>query len=52
MDCLPMFIVLISGSGGEDKYDWGAGVRGCEVADYPCEASMCEGQKLEGLKPP
>ena len=27
----------------------GAGVR---AADYPREASMCEGQELEGLKPP
>ena len=25
-----------------------AGVRGCEAADYPCEASVCEGQKLGG----
>ena len=24
----------------------GAGVRGCEEADYPCEASTCDGQKL------
>ena len=38
----------------EQKYDRGGGacVRGCEAADYPCEASTCEGQKLEGLKPP
>ena len=26
----------------------GAGVRGCEAADYPCEASTCGGQKLGG----
>ena len=26
-----------------------AGMRGCEVADYLCEASACEGQKLGGL---
>ena len=25
-----------------------AGMRGCEVADYLCEASACEGQKLGG----
>ena len=25
-----------------------AGVKGCEAADYPCEASACEGQKLGG----
>ena len=31
----------------------GAGVRGFEAADYPCEASACDGQKLEagGLAP-
>ena len=29
----------------------GAGARGCEEADYLREASACEGQKLEGLKP-
>ena len=21
---------------GEQKYEWGAGVRGCKAADYPC----------------
>ena len=37
----------------EQKYDrGGACVRGCEAADYPCETSTCEGQKLEGLSPP
>ena len=30
----------------------GAGMRGCEAADYPHEASACEGQELGGLKPP
>ena len=30
----------------EQKYDWGAGVRGYEAANYPREASACEGQKL------
>ena len=33
----------------EQKYDWGAGVRGYEAADYLCEASACEGQELGGL---
>ena len=35
----------------EQKYDWeggGAGVRGCETADYPHKVSACEGQKLGG----
>ena len=37
----------------EQKYYWGgAGVRGCKATDYPCEASMCEGQKLAPLAPP
>ena len=39
----------------EQKYDWGAGVRGYKAADYPCEESACEGQELGGgggLKPP
>ena len=36
----------------EQKYDWGAGARGSEAANYPHEASACEGQKLGGLKPP
>ena len=39
----------------EWKYDWGggAGAKGCEAADYLCEASACEGQELGGgLKPP
>ena len=38
----------------EQKYDreGGAGVRGSEAADYSCEVSACEGQKLGGLKPP
>ena len=26
----------------------GAGVRACEAADYPCEASACKGSKLGG----
>ena len=30
----------------------GAGVRGCEAADYLRETSACKGQKLGGLKPP
>ena len=30
----------------EQKYDWGAGVRGYEAANYPSKASACEGQKL------
>jgi len=29
-------------------YDWGAGARGCEAADYPHEVSACEGQELGG----
>ena len=30
----------------EQKYDWGgAGVRSYEAADYPGEASACEGQE-------
>ena len=29
----------------------GAGVRGCEAADYPHEASAYEGQKLGGANP-
>ena len=28
----------------------GVGARGCEAADYPREASVCEGQELGGLK--
>ena len=32
----------------EHKYDWGARVRGCKEADYLCEASACNGQKLGG----
>ena len=32
---------MIGGGGG-------AGMRGYEAADYPREASMCEGQKLGG----
>ena len=33
----------------ERKYDCGgAGARGCEAGDYPCEASACEGQELGG----
>ena len=39
----------------EQKYDRGAGMRGCkalEAADYPREASMCEGQKIGGAKAP
>ena len=31
----------------EQIYDRGAGVRGFEAADYSCEASACDGQKLE-----
>ena len=34
----------------ERKYDWGAGARGCEAADYPHEASLCEGQEFGGTK--
>ena len=31
----------------------GAGVRGCEAADYLCKASTCKGQELEeGAKAP
>ena len=30
----------------------GAGVRGCEAAEYPHEVSAHEGQELGGLKPP
>ena len=41
-------------SGGGTEYNWGAGMS--EAADYPCEASACEGKKLggggRGLKPP
>ena len=39
----------------EQKYDWevcvgwgGAGMRGCEAANYSCEASACKGQELGG----
>ena len=32
----------------EQKYDRGAGVRGCEAANYPRKASACKGQKLGG----
>ena len=35
----------------EQKYNrggGGAGVRGSKAADYSCEASACEGQKLGG----
>ena len=42
----------------ERKYDWGgggggggAGARGFETADYPREASACEGQELPPLPP-
>ena len=49
MDCLyPCLLCSFQAVAAEDKYDWGAGVRGYEVADYPCEASMCEGQELGG----
>ena len=30
----------------------GAGVRGCEAADYLRETSACKGQKLGGAKAP
>ena len=30
----------------------GAGARGSEAADYPREASACEGQESGGLAPP
>ena len=48
----PTYYVIVVAA--EQKYDWGGGacVRGCEAADYPCEVSTCEGQKLEGLEPP
>ena len=47
-DCM-----LVTGPvAAEQKYDGGAGVRGCKVADYLHEASACEGQELGGLKPP
>ena len=39
----------------EQKYDLGGGgggVRGCEAAVYQHEVSVCECQKLGGLKPP
>ena len=32
--------------GGTEIQSVGAGVRGCEAADYLCEASVCEGQEL------
>ena len=42
-----------NGSGTEIRSGGGgAGVRGSEAADYSCEVSACEGQKLGGLKPP
>ena len=45
--------MLVTGPvAAEQKYDGGAGVRGCKVADYLHEASACEGQELWGLKPP
>ena len=42
----------ISGSGTEIRPGGGAGMRGCEAADYPHKVSACEGYKLGGLKPP
>ena len=39
------------GSGGSTETRRGAGVRGCEAANYLHEASACKGQKLEGLQP-
>ena len=30
----------------EQKYEGGAGERGCEAADYLCEASVYKGQEL------
>ena len=37
----------ISGSWTEIR-PGGAGMRGCEAADYPRKASTCEGQELGG----
>ena len=37
-----------SGGGTEIRSGRGAGVKGSEAADYPREASECEGQKLVG----
>ena len=43
-------------SGGERDIRWGggggAGIRGCKAANYPREASACNGQILVGLKAP
>ena len=45
--------ILQASGGGTEIHLGGAGVRGCEAADYPREASMCEGQNLGvGLSPP
>ena len=45
--------MLVTGPvAAEQKYDGGAGVRSCKVADYLHEASASEGQELWGLKPP
>ena len=32
----------------EQKYDRGAGMRGCKAGDYLRETSTCEGQELGG----
>ena len=46
-------MTIYSTLAAEQKYNRGAGVRGCEAANYPGEASVCEGQKGGGgLKPP
>ena len=45
--------MYISGGGTEIRLGGGgAGVRGCEAADYLCEVSACEGEKLGVPYPP
>ena len=41
-------MTIYSTLAAEQKYNRGAGVRGCEAANYPGEASVCEGQKGGG----
>ena len=48
------YLSLCSGGGTEIRLGsvcgmgGGAGMRGCEAADYSCEASACKGQELGG----
>jgi len=38
--------IHILAEAAEQKYDRGAGMRGCEAADYAREVSVCEGHEL------